>query len=186
MSASEKASAAKGKTAPQTKIAICVAAVAVVVAIASVAFVFTRDNGSDASGLTYGSNIGVVTSQEELDAAMAAAAANAADRQIALKYQNDAESSDGKTFECYLMNSENNLYDAFFTIFADANLTDQLFLSDLVPRGSGFTEITLDRALEEGDHTVYVVITLVKTDEDGTESIASQATYTMDFHVSSD
>lgn len=71
----------------------------------------------------------------------------------------------------------------FLTIYADAELTDQIFLSGLVPVGSGFEQITLDRALEPGDHSVNVVVTQVDTDEDGVQVIKNQVAHTMDFHV---
>ena len=47
-----------------------------------------------------------------------------------------------------------------------------------------FRSITLDRALDEGDHTVYVVLTQVDTNEEtGEQVIKNQITHTMDFHV---
>ena len=62
-------------------------------------------------------------------------------------------------------------------------MTDQLFLSQLVRPGSGFEKITLDRALDSGTNVVYVAVTLVDTEEDGTQSIKAQVVHTMDFHV---
>ena len=90
------------------------------------------------------------------------AIANARDGMVSLKYQNDAYSSDGVTFKCYLANSGSNLYDMFLTIFSDVELTDQVYLSGLVPPGSGFEEITLDHALDPGTHRVYVTQSQVK------------------------
>lgn len=72
----------------------------------------------------------------------------------------------------------------FLTIYADAEMTEQIFLSGLVPPGSGFENITLDRALEKGDHMVYVVLTQVETNaETGEQVIRNQVAHTMDFHV---
>ena len=63
-------------------------------------------------------------------------------------------------------------------------LTDQIFLSGLVPPGSGFDHITLDHELEPGDHRVYVVLTQVDTDpETGKQTLIRQVSHTMDFHV---
>ena len=63
-------------------------------------------------------------------------------------------------------------------------MTDQVFLSGLVRPGSGFEEISLDHALDPGLTTVYVAVTLVDTEEDGTQVIKSQVVHTMDFNVS--
>jgi hypothetical protein len=63
-------------------------------------------------------------------------------------------------------------------------MTDELFLSKLVPPGSGFETITLEHPLETGDHVVYVVITQIDTDEEtGAQTVKNQVVHTMDFHV---
>lgn len=98
---------------------------------------------------------------------------------IALEFKNDAFSNDGKTFACYLGNSALNEYDMYVAIYSDAELTDLLYMSGLVPPGSGFKEITLDKELEEGDHRVYIAFTQM-LDPD---TIHAQTVYTMDFHV---
>ena len=98
---------------------------------------------------------------------------------IALEFKNDAFSNDGKTFVCYLGNSALNEYDMYVAIYADAELTDMLYMSGLVPPGSGFEEITLDKELEEGDHRVYIAFTQMEDPK----TIHAQTVYTMDFHV---
>lgn len=98
---------------------------------------------------------------------------------IALEFKNDAFSNDGKTFACYLGNSALNEYDMYVAIYADAELTDMLYMSGLVPPGSGFEEITLDKELEEGDHRVYIAFTQMEDPK----TIHAQTVYTMDFHV---
>jgi hypothetical protein len=109
---------------------------------------------------------------------------NAKDGNISLLYKDNAYSTDGSTFSCYIVNSANNAYDMYLTIFADSAMTDELFLSQLVPPGSGFEEITLEHPLEKGDHTVYVALTQVVTDEEtGEQTIHGQVVHTMDFHV---
>lgn len=138
----------------------------------------------DTNRAGYALNAGVVLTQEELDAAMASAAQNAEAGRVALSYKNGAYSTDGENFDCYIINSASNLFDMFLTIYADAELTDEIFLSGLIPPGSGYEKLKLEHKLEKGDHTVYVVLTQVDTDEDGNESIVNQVTHTMDFHVS--
>ena len=66
---------------------------------------------------------------------------------------------------------------------SDTAMTDQVYLSGLVPPGSGFEEITLDRALDSGDHTMIVVLTQVDTDENGTQVLKNQVSHTVEFHV---
>lgn len=98
---------------------------------------------------------------------------------IALEFKNDAYSKDGQTFACYLGNSALNEYDMYVAIYADAELTDELYVSGLVPPGKGFDKLTLEKALDEGDHRVYVAFTQMEDPK----TIHAQTVYTMDFHV---
>ncbi len=141
----------------------------------------TDDNGMPRIG--YATEAKVMLDQNSLQAAVDEAQKNAREGMVALQYQNDAFSKDGKTFSCHIVNSPANLYDMFVTIYADAALNDQIFLSGLVPPGSGFEEITLDHELEQGDHTVYVAITQVATGDDGEQTIKNQVMHTIEFHV---
>ena len=131
----------------------------------------------------YATEAKVMLDQNSLQAAADEAQKNAKDGNVALQYQNDAFSKDGKTFSCRIVNAPANLYDMFITIYADAALTDQLFLSGLVPPGSGFDEIILNHELEVGDHRVYVAITQVDTGDDGEQIIKNQVMHTIEFHV---
>lgn len=131
----------------------------------------------------YAAEATVILDEDSLQAAIDEALENARNGRVALKYQNDAFSTDGKTFSCLIANSEANLYDMFLTIYADDMLTDQIFLSGLVPPGSGFEEVTLDHALDPGDHVVYVAVTQVDVDEDGTQVLKNQVMHTINFHV---
>lgn len=142
----------------------------------------TIDDG-DTPRVGYASEAHVMLDQNSLQAAMDEALAKAQDGYVALLYENDAFSKNGTDFDCYIVNSTANKYDMFLTIFADAELTDQVYLSGLVRPGSGFEQISLSRALEPGDHTVNVVVTQVDTDENGAQVIKNQVAHTMDFHV---
>lgn len=166
-------------------IAIIMLIVAIIGATAVIVFMMNRNSGEQDSGPTigYATNATVMLDQQSIQAAMDAAMANAREGRIGLSYRNDAYSTDGITFDCHIANSVANIYDMFLTIFTDAEMTDQVYLSGLVPPGSGFEQITLDHALELGDHRVYVVLTQVKTDEDGEQVLAHQVSHTMDFHV---
>lgn len=136
------------------------------------------------SSIGYSSEAQVILTQEDLQAAYDRAKENALNGNIALLYKNNAYSSNGIDFSCYIVNSANNKYDMFLTIFADLEMTDQLFLSQLVPPGSGFNQLRLEHALEKGDHTVYVSLTQVdRNPETGEEFICGQVFHTMEFHV---
>lgn len=167
---------------------IVIAAAIIVLLLGVVVFLLARqstmniiDEGVPKIG--YAVEATVVLDEDALQAAADQAIKNARENRIALQYKNNAYSKDGKTFSCLLANSPNNLYDMFLTIYADAEMTDQVYLSGLVPPGSGFEEITLDRALEKGDHTMVVVLTQVDTDENGTQVLKNQVSHTVEFHV---
>ncbi len=172
---------------PSNKVVIIVAAIIVVIALAIAAFALTRGGSGTPENspvIGYSTDAKVMLDQNSLQAAVDEAQENAKNGMVALEYQNDAFSTDGKTFSCYIANASANLYDMFLTIYADANLTDQLYLSGLVPPGSGFEEITLEHALEAGDHTVYVAVTQVETDEEtGEQVMRNQVMHTIEFHV---
>lgn len=139
-------------------------------------------NDGDVPRIGYSTEAKVMLDQNSLQAAMDKATEE--DGNIALRYKNNAYSDNGTDFECYILNSATNAYDMFLTIYADAELTDQIFLSGLVPPGSGFENITLSHALDPGTHTVYVALTQVADDEEtGEQVIKHQVVHTMDFHV---
>lgn len=169
------------------KTVIIAAAAVVLVVIAAAAVIVVKLTGKEEpapSGIGYANEAGVILTQEEMQAAMDLALANGRDGNVALLYKDNAYSTDGVNFSCYIVNSQYNSHDMFLTIFADAEMTDQIFLSQLVPPGSGFESITLEHPLEQGDHVVYVALTQVSRDEEtGEEYIHKQVVHTMDFHV---
>lgn len=176
---------AETKSNKTTKVAVAVAALAVAAAVGIGVFALTGRDEPEPSSPTigYAAEATVMLDQDSIQAAVDEAQENAKNGLVALQYQNDAFSTDGKTFSCHIANAPSNLYDMFLTIFADAELTDQIFLSGLVPPGSGFEEITLDHALDPGDHTVYVAVTQVETDENGEQVMRNQVMHTIVFHV---
>lgn len=131
----------------------------------------------------YAAEAKVMLDQDTLQEAFDRAVENAARGNVSLQYKNDAFSEDGTNFTCYIVNSQNNMYDMYIGIYTDAALTDQIFLSGLVPPGSGFESLELDRALEPGTHTVYVALSQVDTDEEGNQTLGNQIVHTMEFHV---
>lgn len=101
---------------------------------------------------------------------------------MALEYKNDAYSEDGRNFDCYIANSASNEYDMFIAIYADPGYEELLFLSDLLRPGSAFERIELEKALDWGEHEVYVAFTQVE-EADGQQAIRGQNRVTMAFHV---
>lgn len=176
----------QSKKGPSNKVIIAAAAVIIVLLVAVVLLLLRPTNIEDdgVPKLGYDSGASVVLDEASLQAAVDEAMRNAREGNVALLYENNAYSEDGKTFSCYVANDTVNLYDMFLTIYADAALTDQIFLSGLVPPGSGFEEIKLDKALDSGDHTVYVAVTQVDIDEEtGEQVLKNQVVHTMEFHV---
>ncbi len=174
-----------GSSSKSLIIVISVAAVVIVAAIAVAVVVILRNiQTDDKQVIGYATEAKVMLDKNELQAAMDEAVKNAAEGRVGLSYKNDAFSDDGINFECYIANSKANVYDMFLTISTDAELKDQVFLSELVPPGSGFEQIALDRALDVGDHVVYVTLTQVKLNDEGEQVMCNQITHTMDFHVS--
>jgi hypothetical protein len=166
-----------------TKAVVAVAAVVVAAVVAVAAVVVIQSRKSD-TGIGYAAEATVMLDQNSLQEAMDKAMENAREGNVALQYKDNAYSTDGSNFDCYIVNSANNLYDMFITIYADLDMTDELYLSQLVPPGSGFEHLTLEHPLDVGDHTVYVALTQVETDEEtGEQSVHKQVVYTMDFHV---
>lgn len=174
----------KAKRGISNKLVIGIAAIAVAASAGIAVYAVSSNNVNDDSNrVGYATEAKVMLDKNSLQDAVDEAVQNAKDKNVALDYKNNAFSENGKDFECYIVNSASNAYDMFITIYSDAELKDQLYLSGLIPPGSGFENITLDHELSVGDHRVIVVVTQVKDDEDGNQIICNQISHTMDFHV---
>lgn len=101
---------------------------------------------------------------------------------IALLFRPEAYSNDGINFKCRIGNSTANEDDLFLAIYGDSELTDELFLSELLRPGTAFDEITLNHALPAGRNNVYTVFTTV-VEEDGEIKIHNQQVVTIEFVV---
>jgi hypothetical protein len=174
----------KGKFSLSNQSVIIIAAAIVAAAIIIAAGIFLNQPKDEGLGMGYATEAKVILDQNSLQAAMDQAMENAKEGNISLLYRDNAYSADGRNFQCYIVNSTKNLYDMFITIYADAEMTDELYLSQLVPPGSGFENIRLEHSLPIGNHVVYVAVTQVTTDEEtGEQTIHKQVVHTMDFHV---
>ena len=105
-----------------------------------------------------------------------------AESEMVASYKGQAVSEDGKTFSCYIANSEYNEYDMFIALYTDLNdeNADPIYLSGLMRPGEAFREITLDEALDKGSHTVNLVFTQV---EDDHSTIHGQSIVTIEMDV---
>jgi hypothetical protein len=124
----------------------------------------------------------VVDDEDALQKAVDDMYESAKQQGMTLSYQNDAYSTDGVTFDCYIANHPSNAYDMFVAIYGDENYTDELYLSKLLRPGTAFDYIQLERKLDPGDYTVHLAYTQVET-VDGVQSIHDQQLVSMQFHV---
>jgi len=165
------------------------ALLAVVILLLAVILVFVMKPGEEpaadapdtgAPKLGYAEGTTVVEDPDALQKAVDEMFKKAAEGNIALEYKNDASSTDGTNFTCYIANAVENSYDMYIQIFADQELTDQLLLTGLLRPGSALDNITLEHSLDPGTHRVYVAFTQVEED---LETLHAQVFVTMDFTV---
>lgn len=117
---------------------------------------------------------------DALQQAVDEAYAEAAKQGVAMEYQNDATSKDGYKVECYIGNPDFSGYDVYLQVFADAEMTEQLYLSRLIPPGKALREMNLEKKLQAGKHRVVLVYTQV---EDDHATLYQQAAVTLDITV---
>jgi hypothetical protein len=139
-----------------------------------------EDNGLQIGYATKG--VVMTDDPDALQKAYDEAVAEGRGQKIGLLYQPEARSTDGVTFQCHIGNSTSNVDDLFLAIYGDPDLTDELFLSELLRPGTAFEEITLEHSLPAGRNTVYAAFTTVVQDE-GELKIHNQAIVTIDFIV---
>lgn len=153
---------------------VCAAAVVVTGGVLYATGAFGPQKEDEAPGMKYATE-GVVLMDENDGIYDELIAADA----IALEFKNDAYSADGQVFTCYVGNSPINEYDMYLDIYADQEMTDLLCSTGLLTPGNAFEVIKLDRALEPGDHLVYIAYNQMSDPS----TIRAQTFYTMDFHV---
>ncbi len=184
----EKTSSGRGKLLVPILLAAVIVLLLIVVIVLLVRPAGTAQNGGDPAQsagvpkLAYANEgVTVVDDPDALQKAVDEMYQQVEEGRIALNYQNDAASEDGTNFSCYLGNSPDNRYDAYFVIFADDQLTDQLCLTGLIKPGQAFESLTLTRALDKGVHRLYVAMTQVEEDM---QTLHANVVFTMDFTVS--
>lgn len=167
---------------------LLVLVIVIVVVIAAAAMVVIRsrpnetedlaDNGAPPLGYAEGAT--VVRDENALQKAVDEMAEKMAKGSMMLEYEGDAYSTDGENFTGYLANAAENNYDMYFDMYMDGALTDEIFLSGLVPPGKALENFKTTRKLDKGDYEVYTAFTTV---EDDHATIHSQIMVTMTLHV---
>lgn len=116
--------------------------------------------------LAYAEGTTVVRDANALQDAVDKMAQKIEEGNMVLEYETEANSADGQNFVGYLANAAENSYDMYFDIYADSKMTDEIFLSGLVPPGSALENIKLNRKLKSGNHDAYLVFTTVEDDHE--------------------
>lgn len=173
--------------AKQRRVMIPLVAVVVVLCVVVVALVMTLQNQNDAEpaadsggAIGYADGVTVVDDESALQAAVDQMMKDAENEMVA-SFQNQAFSEDGKTFTCYIANSEYNEYDMFIALYTEiSDDAEPLYLSGLMRPGEAFREITLDETLDKGVHDVYLVMTQV---EDDHSTLHGQSVVTIQMQV---
>ena len=101
---------------------------------------------------------------------------------LTTEYQENAFSKNGIDFDCYLANSPLNELDAYYEIHGDIAFEDELYKSDLLRPGTALRKITLNHALNPGEHEVYVTFNQVM-EQDGVLDFYQKRVFTVTFHV---
>lgn len=130
----------------------------------------------------------VVTAPEDLNERVDAMLENASQEGISVEYKNEAFSTDGETFECYIGNPLKSAYPMYITIYADTTFQEELFISGLLKPGQAFNKVTMSRVLEEGTHVLPICYTQVyepHTEGNDTDdfTIRAQTVITLNFNV---
>ncbi len=170
--------------AKQRRIIIPLVSAVVVLSVAVVGLAVAGQNKAEQEMeqngvIDYADGVTVVDDESALQTAVDQMMVDAAKEMVA-SFQNQAVSEDGKTFTCYIANSEYNEYDMFIALYKNLNDEEPIYLSGLMRPGEAFREIVLDEALGKGDHTVNLVFTQV---EDDHSTIHGQSIVTITMQV---
>lgn len=180
------------ETSKKTPLLIVVLVLCVFVAglLAAVIYLLTRSSDettpqpiSAAPRLEYASE-GVIFTEDPdaLQKAYDEAVEKSAESVVPLSFRNVATSEDGVNFNCYVANPPRARFDMFVAIYADIEMTDELYMSQLLRPGTAYDSIQLNRVLSPGNHNVYAVFTTLE-DVDGEQVIRGQAAVAMEFRV---
>lgn len=88
------------------------------------------------------------------------------DGYISLSHKNQAYSADGEDFACYINNNSDNKYDIYVTVYNNQNADEMLYISGLIPPGSGIDHFKSDIKLDLGEYDALLVVTQVEDDHE--------------------
>lgn len=132
-------------------------------------FFFLRDKPADnniggqltsESNIPYETNVGLLKPNED----WADQLKEGADDRIPLHFSTSALSEDGENFQCVLGNPAGARYDVYFDIYADADMTQQIYISGLVPPGSQLEGFKTNTKFPQGSTDVVLAVTQVEDD----------------------
>jgi hypothetical protein len=140
--------------------------------------------------LSWATGVGVTTADnpEDLSKEVQKLYESAEEEGIGVEYKNEAFSTDGQNFDCYIGNPTSSSYPLFITIYADTTFQEELFISGLIKPGQAFNKISLTRALTETTSVLPVCYTQVfepHTEENDSDEfkIRAQTVITLNFNV---
>ena len=121
------------------------------------------DNNDNPLILDY-DNSAVALDEDSLSKAVEELREKSKNGYVNLKFKNLATSNDGINFDCYLGNSDGNVYDMFFNIYKDATLSEQIYLSGLVSPGNVIESFESEIKLDPGEYSCMILFTSVSDD----------------------
>jgi len=135
-----------------------------------------------------GESVIVVDESEDLNERVDEVFERASEEGVAVEYKNEAFSTDGVTFDCYIGNPIRSSYPMYITIYADTTFQEELFISGLLKPGQAFNKVTMSRALDYGVNVLPVCYTQVYEPHTGPNetddfTIRAQTVITLNFNV---
>ncbi|MBD5545539.1 MAG: hypothetical protein HDR01_15170 [Lachnospiraceae bacterium] len=157
-----------GKEQKNVKVLLCVAVFMLLCAALALLVCFLLFSGKESpeeeegNGLEYEANV-VLDDQDELQKAVDALYEKAAEGQMALEMQTQANSKDGSQFTCYLANAKKNTYDMYMVLYLD-DTQEEIYRSGLIPIGGRLEKFTISQTLESGSYEATLVYNQVEED----------------------
>lgn len=148
-------------------------------------FFFLRDKPADNNvggeltsegNIPYEVNVGVLKPNAGLEEQLKDGTGD----RIPLHFATSAISEDGENYKCVLGNPNGAKYDIYFDMYADAEMTEQIYLSGLVPPGSQLEGFKTNTKFPQGSTDVVLVITQV---EDDHKTLHSQTSIYLTLYV---
>lgn len=167
------------KKEKKNKLIIIIIIAAVVIILLILALIFVIMNNKQEENIPYDpvadhfqngklqyDEAAIILDQDELQKQVDELYRKVEEGYISISHKNEAISSDGENFECYIQNGIDNKYDMYINIYKDNTAQEQLLLTGLIPPGSGITKFKSEIKLEPGSYDALMVITQVEEDHE--------------------